>query len=171
MVFSSSWHSKIRIWILRASILTWTPQDRCDPGPVINTTQTDLKAFKSHGGKLLMYQDWNETWVPPRTDTEYYKSVITTMGGESQTKDFFRLFMIPDYGMCAGTNPATFNALDAMQKWRERGIAPDQVMASYSDRGRTYKTRPVCPYPQVAIYNGSGDTNDDANFHCGTPDW
>jgi feruloyl esterase len=140
-------------------------------GPVINTTQTDLKAFKTRGGKLLMYQDWNETWVPPRTATDYYKGVVATMGGESQTKDFFRLFMIPDFGMCASMFPGAFDALGAVQKWREEGIAPDQIKASYSDRGRVYKTRPVCPYPQVAIYKGSGDINDAANFSCGTPTW
>lgn len=140
-------------------------------GPVINTTQTDLKAFKAHGGKLLMYQDWNETWVPPRTATTYYNSVVATMGGENQTKDFFRLFMIPDFGMCAGMSQGTFDALGAVQKWREQGIAPDQIKATYSDRGRVYKARPVCPYPQGAIYNGSGETTDAANFHCGTPTW
>ena len=140
-------------------------------GPVINTLQTDLKAFKARGGKLLMYQGWNETWVPPRTITTYYNSVVATMGGESATKDFFRLFMIPDYGMCAAMFPGTFDALGAVQKWREEGNAPDQIKASYSDRGRVYKTRPVCPYPQAAIYKGSGDTNDAANFRCGTPTW
>jgi feruloyl esterase len=140
-------------------------------GPVINTLQTDLKAFKARGGKMLMYQGWNETWVPPRTATTYYNSVVATMGGESATKDFFRLFMIPDFGMCAAMFPGTFDALGAVQKWREEGSAPDQIKASYSDRGRVYKTRPVCPYPQAAIYKGSGDTNDAANFRCGTPTW
>ncbi|HTY64609.1 MAG TPA: tannase/feruloyl esterase family alpha/beta hydrolase [Acidobacteriota bacterium] len=140
-------------------------------GPMINTTQTDLKAFKNHGGKLLMYQDWNETWVPPRTATTYYHSVVTTMGGENQTMDFYRLFMIPNFGMCAGMFTATFDALGAVQKWVEEGIAPDQVKMSYSDRGRVYRTRPVCPYPQVAIYKGTGDINDIANFKCGIPNW
>lgn len=140
-------------------------------GPVINTLQTDLKAFKARGGKLLMYQSWNETWVPPRTATTYYNSVVATMGGESSTKDFFRLFVIPDFGMCAAMFPGTFDALGAVQKWREEGIAPDQVKMTYSDRGRVYKARPVCPYPQAAIYKGSGDTNDAANFRCGTPTW
>jgi feruloyl esterase len=140
-------------------------------GPIINTTQTDLKAFKARGAKLLMYQDWNETWVPPRTATDYYKGVVATMGGESQTKDFFRLFMIPDYGMCAGMNPNTFDAIGAVQKWREQGIAPDQIIANYADRGRVYKKRPVCPYPQAAIYKGTGDINDAASFTCGTPTW
>jgi feruloyl esterase len=67
--------------------------------------------------------------------------------------------------------PGTFDALGAVQKWREEGIAPDQIKASYSDRGRVYKTRPVCAYPQAAIYKGSGDTNDATNFRCGLPAW
>jgi feruloyl esterase len=140
-------------------------------GPVINTLQTDLTAFKARGGKLIMYQSWNETWVPPRTITTYYKSVADTMGGESKIKDFYRLFMVPDFGMCPSLFPGTFDALGAVQRWREEGIAPDQIIANYSDRGRVYKKRPVCPYPQVAIYKGSGDTNDAANFSCGAPTW
>jgi feruloyl esterase len=67
--------------------------------------------------------------------------------------------------------PGFFDTLGAVQKWREEGIAPEQIKASYADRGRVFKTRPVCPYPQVAIYSGSGDTIDAANFHCGTPTW
>ena len=91
-----------------------------------------------------MYQSWNETWVPPRTITTYYKSVVETMGGESKTKDFYRLFMVPDFGMCAAMFPGTFDALGAVQQWREEGIAPDQINANYSDRGlRLQKTARV----------------------------
>jgi feruloyl esterase len=157
-------------------------------GSIVNHTQTDLKAFKKHGGKLILYQDWNETWVPPRTAVTYYDNVVKTMGGESNTQDFFRLFMIPDYGMCADMFPGTFDALGAVQKWVEEGIAPDQIKATYFDQSSMFrpragmqdtpqspakvqKTRPVCPYPRVAIYKGSGDTNDAANFKCGNPTW
>lgn len=140
-------------------------------GPVINTLQTDLKTFKERGSKMVMYQSWNETWVPPRTITTYYKSVADTMGGESRTLDFFRLFMVPNFGMCAAMSPGTFDALDAVRKWREEGIAPDHIKMTYSQNGQAYRTRPVCPYPQVAIYKGSGDTNDASNFKCGTPNW
>jgi feruloyl esterase len=79
--------------------------------------------------------------------------------------------MVPNFGRCAGLFPGTFDALDAVQKWREQDAAPDQIKASYSDRGKVYKTRPVCAYPQVAIHNGSGETNDAASFHCGAPTW
>ena len=73
--------------------------------------------------------------------------------------------------MCAGTFPGTFDALGAVQKWVEEGIAPDQIKATYSRRGKATKTRPVCTYSEVAIYRGSGDANDAANFKCGKPTW
>ena len=139
-------------------------------GPVIDSTETDLTAFKKHGGKLLMYQAWNETWIPPRMATVYYNGVVKTMGGENPTKDFFRLFMVPDFGMCPGSQGA-FEALDIVRQWREDGVAPDRITATYKDGGKEYKTRPVCPYPQAAIYKGGGDTNDAASFQCGIPEW
>jgi len=156
-------------------------------GPVINHTQTDLTAFKESGGKLILYQSWNETWVPPRTAVKYYKDVIKTMGGEDKTKDFFRLFMVPDCGMCPAMFPGTFDALGAVQKWVEEGVAPDQIKTTYFDQNamfreragmqdapvsvQTIKTRPVCAYPEVAIYKGSGDTKDATNFECRKPTW
>lgn len=140
-------------------------------GPILNTIQTDLSSFKARGGKLLMYQSWNETWIPPRMAVTYYNGVAATMGGERRTRDFFRLFMVPDFGMCAGMSPGAFDALGAVRRWREEGIEPDRIIASYSDGGKVYKRRPVCAYPQTAIYKGSGDSNDAASFRCGTPDW
>lgn len=140
-------------------------------GPIINHTQTDLSAFKKRGGKLIMYQGWNETWVPPRMATQYYDNVVATMGGEDKTRDFFRLFMIPDYGMCASMFPGTFDAMKALQEWVEEGTAPDQIKVTYSKAGKVVKTRPVCPYPEVAIYKGTGDINDAASFKCGKPTW
>ena len=140
-------------------------------GPILNHTQTDLSAFKESGGKLIMYQSWNETWIPPRTATTFYNDVIKTMGGEDNTKDFFRLFMIPGNTMCAGTIPGTFDAMEAVQKWVEEGIAPDRIEAAYSSQGKEVRRRPVCPYPEVAIYKGSGDTNKAESFKCGKPIW
>jgi feruloyl esterase len=140
-------------------------------GPVINSISTDLKAFKEHGGKLLVYTSWNETWVLPRTITTYYNDVVKTMGGERKTRDFFRLFMVPDFGMCPAMFPGTFDAMGALQKWREEGIAPDHIQANYSNVGHVYKTRPVCAYPEVAIYKGEGDINKAENYRCGKPTW
>ncbi len=140
-------------------------------GPVINSISTDLKAFKENGGKLLIYQSWNETWVPPRTVTTYYDDVVKTMGGKGKTRDFFRLFVVPDFAMCPAMFPGTFDAMGALQKWREEGIAPDHIQANYSNVGQVYKTRPVCAYPEVAIYKGEGDINKAENYRCGKPTW
>ena len=162
-------------------------------GPIINHTQTDLTAFKESGGKLILYQSWNETWVPPRTAVAFYEDVIKTMGGEDKTKDFFRLFMVPDCGMCPAMFPGTFDALGAVRKWVEEGVAPDQIITTYFDQSGQFreragmqdagiedapesaqtviKKRPVCAYPEVAIYDGEGDSSKAESFNCGEPTW
>jgi feruloyl esterase len=140
-------------------------------GSVLNNTNPDLKPFKDSGGKLLVYHSWNETWIPPRTITTYYDQVTGKMGGEGKTKDFFRLFMVPDFGMCPGTYPGTFDALGALQKWREEGAAPAHIQAAYKNGQEVYRTRPVCAYPDVAIYKGEGDINKAENYRCGKPTW
>lgn len=140
-------------------------------GSVINNINPDLGAFKKSGGKLIVYQSWMETWVPPRYITTYYNDVVKTMGGEGKTKDFFRLFMVPDSNMCPAMYPGAFNALGALQKWVEEGVAPDYIQSNYSNMGRVYKSRPVCAYPEVAIYKGKGDINKAENYRCGKPSW
>jgi len=141
-------------------------------GTAVDAYDANLKAFKDHGGKLILYQSWGETWVPPRSIIDFYNNVVEAMGGLSNTRDFSRLFMVPGMGMCPGFNdPRTFNVLEALQQWRENNVAPESIEAAYTDRGTTYKTRPVCTYPQVAIYKGSGDINDAGSFSCGIPTW
>jgi feruloyl esterase len=140
-------------------------------GKILNNINPDLAAFRKNGGKLIVYQSWNETWVPPRTITEYYNDVIKTMGGEKETKEFFRLYMVPDCSMCPGGDAGTFDALTALQKWREEGITPNHIQANYRNNNTAYKSRPVCSYPEVAIYRGEGNINRAENFTCGKPTW
>lgn len=140
-------------------------------GPVLNNTSPDLGAYRDRGGKLLVYQSWNETWIPPRMITAYYGDVAEAMGGEGATGEFFRLFMIPDAGACAGSNPEMFDALGALEAWREEGIAPDRIRATYRRGDSVGKTRPVCAYPEVAIYRGEGDVNEAESYRCGKPSW
>lgn len=102
----------------------------------------------------------------------YYNRVLAEMGGESQTQNFFRLFMVPGAGMCSGFGvggAGAFDAFDVVQKWRETGVAPDRIVTSHRVDGAVTRTHPVCPYPQEAIYKGSGDPYDAANFSCGVP--
>jgi feruloyl esterase len=140
-------------------------------GEAINAFDPNLKPFKDHGGKLILYQAWNETIIPPRSLIDYYSTVEKTMGGVRQTQDFARLFLVPGSGGCPGfSDPKAFDALDAVQQWREKNVAPEKIIFSLSDKpGNYYKSLPVCPYPQVPAYKGTGNINDAGNFICTTP--
>jgi feruloyl esterase len=143
-------------------------------GKFVDSHDPNLEPFKKHGGKLLLYESWDEAIIPPRGLLNYYKSVLATMGGEKETKDFLRLFMIPGMGMCPGFGMgagSTFNALDVIEKWREMGVAPDAIINAHKVNGVVDRTHPACAYPQVAIYKGSGSPYDAANFTCGNPNW
>ena len=136
-------------------------------GPLMNSSDPNLKPFFDHGGKLLMYHGWADPGIPAANSVEYYSSVVKTRGGESKTSNSIRLFMLPGVGHCSGGDgPSTFDSLGALDQWRGNGKAPDSIPASHSTNGVVDRTRPLCPYPQVAQYKGSGDTNVAANFTC-----
>jgi len=98
----------------------------------------------------------------------YYEQALTKNG--PQTTEFFRLFMVPGMAHCGnGPGPNQFNYMGAMERWRESNIAPEQMTASHVANNRVDMTRPLCPFPQVAVYKGVGSTNDAANFSCKAP--
>ena len=136
----------------------------------VDGNNPDLRPFKKSNGKLIIVSSWNSLALPPRQITEYYKSVEKVMGGPQKTQDFARLFSIPGAGGCVvGEN---FKAFEALQEWVEKGKAPDQITFSHREGGRggkVFRTRPVCAYPKVSKYKGSGDINDAANFTCVSP--
>jgi feruloyl esterase len=145
-------------------------------GKAIDAYNPDLRPFKKNGGKLIIYQAWNETIVPPRTIIDYYKNVEKAMGESSQTQDFARLFMAPGHSGCPGfSNAEDFNTLKAVEQWVEKGVAPDKIILThreqvkFGEQGKALRTRPVCAYPKVARYKGSGDPNDAASFSCVEP--
>ena len=136
-------------------------------GDVVNAIDPNLSKFKSRGGKIVMYHGWADFAISPGNSINYYNSVVTAMGGASKTQDFLRLFMVPGMGHCrGGAGPTQFDALGALEKWREHGEAPSKIIASRSQQGKVDMTRPLCPYPLESVYNGKGNTNDEANFHC-----
>lgn len=136
----------------------------------VNANDTNLKPFQSHGGKLVMYHGWADPVVPPEDGVRYYTLVEQAMGGEEKTRDFFRLFMAPGMGHCGGgPGPNTFDALSALDQWVAHGSAPEQMVASHSSHGAVDRTRPLCPYPQVARWKGSGSSDQAANFTCVSP--
>lgn len=136
----------------------------------INATDPNLKAFRAHGGKLLMYHGWADPGVPPLASVDHYEAVVDTLGGEAKNADFIRLFMVPGMGHCGGgEGPNTFDMMSAMTAWREDGRVPDRIIASHRTAGKVDRTRPLCAYPQVATYKGSGSIDDAANFVCTAP--
>ena len=137
--------------------------------PFMAAVDTNLAPFKKRGGKLLMYTGWADPVVPPQDTVAYYEGVVRTMGGLAPTRDFFRLFMAPGMGHCAGgPGPNQFDAIGALEQWVEKGTAPGALVASHSTNGKVDRTRPLCFYPRVARYKGTGSTDEAANFTCVT---
>jgi Tannase and feruloyl esterase len=137
---------------------------------IMNATDPNMKAFFSRGGKLLLYHGWSDPNVPAPNTIKYYKSVVDVMGGSANASESIRLFMEPGMGHCSGgEGPNVFDKVGTLEQWAEKGIAPDKIIASHSTNGKVDRTRPLCPYPQVAAYKGSGSIDDAANFSCKAP--
>ncbi len=136
---------------------------------ILDATDPDLSAFKQRGGKMITYFGWADPALNPMMGVNYYEDVRETMGIE-ETEDFYRLFMVPGMFHCrAGYGPDTFDALTPLIEWVENGQAPDQILASQMQDGTATRTRPLCPYPQVAVHDGSGDPDAAASFTCEAP--
>jgi feruloyl esterase len=132
----------------------------------------DLSAFKRRGGKLLIYHGWSDGGsggaISPVNSLNYLSSVLAKMGPKQN--DWLRLFMVPGMAHCGGgPGPNQFNAVAAIERWRESGAAPDEIIAARVVNNRVEMTRPLCPYPQMAVYTGVGSTNDAENFVCKAP--
>ncbi len=154
-------------------------------GSILNASNADLKSFQSHGGKLIQYHGWNDGSPPPLHSVDYYRNVWATMGGLAKVQEFYRLFMVPGMMHCgAGAGPNDFgNPLDpvsaedaqhnifvSLENWVEKGVLPDHIVATKYNGDDPAKgvamTRPLCPFPYQAKWNGKGDTSDAANWAC-----
>jgi feruloyl esterase len=137
---------------------------------VMNATDPNLKQFFGHKGKVLLYHGWADPNISPLSTVQYYKNVVDTMGGEKKTSDSIRLFMAPGMGHCrGGEGPNKFDVEGALDTWVDKGTAPDKLIASHATAGKVDRTRPLCAYPQVAKYKGSGSIDEAANFACMAP--
>ena len=153
---------------------------------VLNANSTDLGEFREHGGKLLMYHGWADPLIPSQSSINYFNALVGNNGqgfqqasfssdgspGLRRTQSFARLFMVPGMYHCSGgPGPNTFDALSPLVNWVENGVAPETITATkfVADTPPAVQmTRPLCVYPKVAKYNGSGSTSIAANFTCVT---
>lgn len=146
-------------------------------GRIFNATDPDLRPFRAHGGKLIQYHGWSDPDIPPMNSINYFESVVRQTGRGNtlalkDTKDFYRLFMVPGMQHCAnGPGTFRFDMLTALEQWVEQNKAPDQITAGHpaNASGRFDRTRPLCAYPQEAKYKGTGSTDDASNFVCAAP--
>ena len=134
---------------------------------IMNATDPNLSKFFSHGGRLLMYQGWNDPNISPYNTVSYFTSVQEALGGAAKTSNNIRLFMAPGMAHCSGgEGPNVFDKVGPLDHWVEQGKAPDTIVASHRTDNMVDRTRPLCPYPQVARYKGTGSIDDAANFEC-----
>jgi feruloyl esterase len=142
---------------------------------LLDAIDPDLSAFRKRGGKILFSHLWSSTTHAATRSIEYYEEVARAMhGGEKEhhvkfgnTQEFFRLFMVP--GASGSKGPATFDSLPYLERWVEHGQPPHSMLAVHKTAGVIDRTRPVCPYPEHAVYKGSGSTDEAANFECRKP--
>jgi feruloyl esterase len=172
----------VRVGLFRSWVFenpTWDPRsfdwdkdvDTVDAKyPFLNATATDYTAFRARGGKLIMYTGLADPVVSPLDTIAYYENVVRAMGGMEATRSFFRFFPAPGMAHCGGgAGPNTFDALAALEAWIEKGTPPDSIPAARATNGAVDRTRPLCAYPAVARYKGSGSIDDGASFICEGP--
>jgi feruloyl esterase len=146
-------------------------------GPALDSDSPDLRPFRDAGGKLIVYHGWSDSDISPLGAINYYESVLDELGGKTgadqalaATRAFYRLFMVPGMGHCSGgPGPNRFDALSALEQWVEQDVPPTRIIASRVEQGEVVRTRPLCPYPEVAEWKGAGSTDIAANFSCVAP--
>jgi feruloyl esterase len=138
---------------------------------VMDAIDPDLSAFQQHGGKLILFHGWSDAQISPEFTRRYYDAVMDKLGGRTVAEQCARLFLLPGVGHCrGGTGADQFDALHPLVDWVERGLPPDQMVASRIEDGKVVRTRPLCAYPRVARWTGQGSMDDAANFRCVEPD-
>jgi tannase/feruloyl esterase len=158
-------------------------------GEALNATNPDLSAFRDRGGKLIMYHGWADAAISPIFSIDYYEDVQQKLGKE-ETASFTRLYLMPGVKHCSeGPGPdaigqfgipamkdsnAGNNVIHALEDWVEDGKAPDAITATkyaedadhHANPHKIVMTRPLCPYPQQAHYQGKGSKKAAASFIC-----
>jgi len=145
----------------------------------LNANTADLGEFQAHGGKLILWHGFADPQIPTLNTIDYYERLIASQipghkhgrgerkEGHRRTQEFARLFLAPGVGHCGGGAGAfNIDVLPALEQWVEDGVAPDRIIASKVVGGATTFTRPLCPYPALPRYTGTGDPTKADNFAC-----
>lgn len=156
-------------------------------GKLGNATSTDYAAAIRRGVKIIQYHGWNDQTLQPVYSPQYYEQVAKANGGLEKTQEFYRLFMVPGMAHCSGgigasnfggvgqqlppVRDAAHDLQTALEQWVERGVAPAQFIGTkFTDNEAATRTiehtRPICLYPAVPRYKGTGNPNDAASFAC-----
>ena len=150
-------------------------------GAMVDQVNPDIRRFQARGGKAIVYHGWQDPVSNPIDTIAYYEKVRNRQRSPDETDAFFRLFMVPGMGHCSGgagtahfgnqggPSPvvdADHDLLAALDRWVESGTPPATFIASRVVNGTTVRTRPLCTYPKRAVYRGTGNTDDAANFTC-----
>ena len=136
--------------------------------PYSDIMSTALQAARDKGAKVLMWHGGADPLIPHRQSIHFYNDAMATFNGLDNLSPWFRFYVAPGVGHCGGgVGPQPQNLFGVLVDWVENGNAPDSILSTNTSGGVVTRSRPLCPWPQTAIYNGSGDPNNIASFHCG----
>ena len=134
---------------------------------LLNATDTDLSAFRTAGGRLILWTGWSDAAIPAKGTIRYYEGVAAA---DEEVDDYLRMFMFPGVQHCGGgPGPAEVDWISVIRKWVEEGEAPERLVASKTLQGEIVMQRPVCAWPAEAVYKGTGDPMREENFECREP--
>ena len=137
--------------------------------PVMSSVNPDLSKFKARGGKVVVWQGWGDPAISPYNTLHYYATVKRKIGGNMD--DFYRMFFVPGMGHCGADahGPNKFDVVSALSNWVEKNVAPNRIDSTQYKDGKVTRTRPLCKYPEVPKYKGTGSIDDAQNFRCAAP--
>ena len=139
-------------------------------GPVLDVHSTNLDLVKNSGAKILMWHGLADPDMPWPQNAYFYDRVIDDYGGEENVQPWFRFFLAPGVTHCGGgVGPQPQALFDTLVNWAENEVTPTSILSAGTVPNTSpaqIRMRPLCPYPQMAIYNG-GDPNAASSFSCG----
>jgi feruloyl esterase len=140
-------------------------KDAAQASRILNATDPNLDAFKAKGRKLVLWHGWSDPALSALGTIKYYEQVESR---DPAVRDYARLFMMPGVLHCAGgPGPDRVDWAAVIDEWVEKGQAPSRVIArKVAADGAVSRSRPLCAYPQRAVYGGAGSLDDEKNFTC-----